>query len=66
MEYSFPQPMLLKQLYIYNHIVVYITYIGIIIVYNETVDKYQYPDVLSWQDLMQIGKQQKEDDLQER
>ena len=35
-----------------------------IIVYNETVDKYQYPDVLSWQDLMQIGKQQKEDENQ--
>ena len=37
-----------------------------IIVYNETPDKDQYPDVLSWQELMDIGKRQRENDLQER
>ena len=37
-----------------------------IIVYNETPDKNQYPDVLSWQELMDIGKGQRENDLQER
>ena len=37
-----------------------------IIVYNETPDKNQYPDVLSWQELMDIGKRQRENDLQER
>ena len=37
-----------------------------IIVYNETPDKDQYPDVLSWQELMDIGKGQRENDLQER
>ena len=37
-----------------------------IIVYNETPDKDQYPDVLSWQELMEIGKRQRENDLQER
>ena len=37
-----------------------------IIVYNETPDKDQYPDVLSWQELMEIGKNQRENDLQER
>ena len=37
-----------------------------IIVYNETPDKNQYPDVLSWQEVMDIGKRQRENDLQER
>ena len=37
-----------------------------IIVYNETPDKDQYPDVLSWQELMDIGKRQRENELQER
>ena len=37
-----------------------------IIVYNEMPDKDQYPDALSWQELMEVGKRQRDNDLQKR
>lgn len=37
-----------------------------IVVFNEAPDKDKYPDVLSWPELMELGKAQSETELQER
>ena len=37
-----------------------------IIVYNDTPDKNQYPDIMTWPEVMELGKAQSELELQER
>ena len=37
-----------------------------IVVYNDPPDKDKYPDVLNWEELMELGKEQTESDLKER